>query len=449
MPRSSLYFVVFFLLLFFFVHQQLPMYTEFSGSEDGQKPQARAEAVLASHAPSTNIRLFARGVQGGYVFVVTTATIIFERMCSMRRDRCTYFETLLPSLPTHLYMDLECDRASAPDLPAGSPDTYLVDILITRLHEFVQTLGLGVLALTAMTSCTPHRLSFHLTIHLCDATTREPLLLTNNLHAGAVARRFALWLYHTFPSDTGIERFLAEHFMDLAVYTQKRQWRLLENCKWKPRDEPRSFLTHVRADVQWPDFDAWNAALVVPNNWHAMRIHAVSDYDGGVPRSSSFKLAKLLELLEHPDKPRAPRRPAHQDDDTTHGEPVAPTFSDDYVVAITQMIQNMGITGVCLRNPQPGARTLVFGSTSRECAILGGTHKNNHVFFVAYLDSRRVVEKCNDLDCRHKLATHPFLARSWAMPAAIVELLEATEPINETNANRTTIHWDSTGIELA
>lgn len=155
-----------------------------------------------------------------------------------------WYEVIPAESPCNLYFDIEFARALNPNADGDA----MVDLLQEKLIEFV--LNKLELVLTKsdvidLTSSTGVKFSRHLIIHLPGA------VFLNNRHCGFFVRSFCAHLRRSgdgtsslFVSTKGGKTCL---FVDEAVYTRNRCFRLLGSSKLKKLCENRgAFLSYVQ-----------------------------------------------------------------------------------------------------------------------------------------------------------------------------------------------------------
>jgi hypothetical protein len=208
-------------------------------------------------------------------------------------DRC-YYETLLPDLYSHLYADIEASKLTNKDVDFEK----LYGELIEDLKKFiVKILGVDTneIRILELDSSTQKKFSKHCIIKIKDCYFK------NNFHCGAFMRRFQKSLIenHGLPKD-GNKYFvwgeketnytnesLKICFVDLGVYTLRRQFRLLGSSK---RSEVRRYMWLKDKKDQLEKGDFFDCLIqYVPRDAKIKHIYEVMEIDGSEPYSSSLK----------------------------------------------------------------------------------------------------------------------------------------------------------------
>ena len=124
------------------------------------------------------------------------------------------YETMLPSMPCHAYLDVDCPAAmhtaNFTELLQARCDAVAAPVFSATIHKFV-----------VLTSHAPDgtRLSYHIVCHLQDSSTGRALLFKNNMAAAGFAQRVAQGLPQPSVIDTKVYK------------PSQRQMRLLGHSK--------------------------------------------------------------------------------------------------------------------------------------------------------------------------------------------------------------------------
>lgn len=109
------------------------------------------------------------------------------------------YETMLPSMPCHAYLDVDCPAAmhtaNFTELLQARCEAVAAQVFSATIHKFV-----------VLTSHAPDgtRLSYHIVCHLQDSSTGRALLFKNNMAAAGFAQRVAEGLPQPSVIDTKV-----------------------------------------------------------------------------------------------------------------------------------------------------------------------------------------------------------------------------------------------------
>lgn len=217
------------------------------------------------------------------------------------------YEVVLEGVPLHLYLDIEASLETNPDLDGET----LVTKLLAELKAFLCNMRLGVPTqdllnpeLVVFDSSTSRKISKHIIFKI------RHVLWGNNYICGALMHSFHLHLIRRFgPEESNIfyvnreadaKTKLKVCFLDFAVYTKNRDFRVIGSCKRKGCDSPRTQLRWLWVEGRPGELSKklFLDGLIqnTDDSDVTMHIHSVWDYRAmdGVPFSSSLRTPQPL-----------------------------------------------------------------------------------------------------------------------------------------------------------
>lgn len=159
-------------------------------------------------------------------------------------DRC-FYEIVLHDQPCHLYVDVDMDRTLNPEVDTERERWMQTEFLAecrTCILELGMVSSTNDIRVVTLDSSKDGKLSKHFIIKLSKAC------FTNNYHCGAFVRRirnrllrkhgmpieknpFFVWKREKDRKNPGNTVQVLDFYADLAVYTQRRNWRLYGSTK--------------------------------------------------------------------------------------------------------------------------------------------------------------------------------------------------------------------------
>lgn len=276
------------------------------------------------------------------------------------RDR-HFYEILMPDRPTHLYLDVEYEKAHNPAL--GDVSGRVDEIVRRGLATLYDAKDVDLVELDASNDV---KYSRHMIYRLRDGN-----MFKNPFHCGAFLRRLS------FPEWTDSKDKRTE-VVDRAVYDKYRAFRVAGSTKVRAPDRPLMPLK--------------------PRN--------ISLFDTFVQRGEP---PDLLECPERdgsePGSGRGPRGPKRRREDELPDESFeVPT---QFLSTLAREIEAFWRDGtVTLLKYDRESQVAFFTSDSRWCGMLGDEHTGNHVYFVADLRRgawrqgchNRTRDTCSEID---------------------------------------------------
>ena len=296
----------------------------------------------------------------------------FEKVLESNMYGWHFYEVLLPTRPTRIFIDIETEN--------GVYETVKKGVLkfVDMLQQFCEFRTGDKDAFTVLDSSSDAKCSFHV--------VGGPYF-KNPYHVGALVRRLTCYVNVSRDSMGCLFDNDGKYIVDEAIYTQNRQFRLAEmnklgstrvlrGCTWR-----ESMLQNVRAasplicleiDESEPvstSYGAMDMFTSIDGVWHRIR--------GGSSRST---LSTTL-----PDSLRPVIR-----------------FVENQVDGSVSNAQFNVSTGCYM-----------LSCSSKQCKIAGRVHRGNHVWLVLNPWKRTIVQKCFDDECRKKEYVYDIPIGHW------------------------------------
>lgn len=221
------------------------------------------------------------------------------------------YEVVLEGVPLHLYLDIEASLETNPQLDGEA----LVQRLLGELKAFLCNMRLGVPAaallnpeLVVFDSSTHRKVSKHIIFKI------NGVLWGNNYVCGAMMHSFHLHLIRRFGPEASnpfyvnpeaaAKSSLKVCFLDFAVYTKNRDFRVLGSCKRKgcqsQQTQLRWLWEHSRPGELTKELFLKSLIQNCDDSTVQVHIHNVWDYRSldGIPFSSSLRTPQPLGGLQ-------------------------------------------------------------------------------------------------------------------------------------------------------
>jgi hypothetical protein len=344
------------------------------------------------------------------------------------QERC-FYETLLPNQLCHLYMDIEGICATNPNVKFEDLYKSLINELRMFLRLFLDSesqLNIGIIELDSSTS---KKFSKHCIIKI------QNCYFKNNYHCGALMRQFQKRMLekHGMPTKGNPFYIWSEKetefkdlskkifFVDLGVYTLRRQFRLLGSSK---RCVPRRPL-YLGTNKKLTKNDFFDCLIqYVPDTSSIHRVFHIKEPDGSEPFSCSLRtfdrLGNPISIASH----QTPRQSMARNPQELITKFTNTTKSNgngvNYNVATTSVkiilpwslqqtlkeyfkrTYNYEITGYSLRDDRIKLETNDTRCMHKYKACGELNHKSNHVYFVVFAKTNFHFQGCYDDDTCQK-----------------------------------------------
>lgn len=382
-------------------------------------------------------------------------------------DRC-FYETLLPDLACHLYVDVEASKVTNEGVDFDQLISDLLDHLKNFMVKMLKIL-LSELRVIELDSSTDTKVSKHYIIKVGS----NDCYFMNNFHCGAFMRRFQKHVISEFGLHAtnkffvwGEKEELFEDpknkifFVDLGVYTLRRQFRLLGSSKLSSK---RRYLTlkgcDPTTDLKKSDF--FDCLIqYVPLNVIFKRVYKVKEIGGEEPYSRSLKTFDAegnpisiavnnqcnipvkhpvldvgrmsLDQLQDYIEVQSKKESKHPDKLMLSVE-LQRAIQQYFMKKYEYNIKSYTVVGDKLRLETNNKRCFI-----KESITGNGEHSNNHVYLLIYIETLFVFQGCYaDKYCKNgsKKLLHP-LGKLDESCVEGIELVKRLRRWNETRSHQ-------------
>eukprot|EP00873_Tetraselmis_striata_P020119 jgi/Tetstr1/440383/TSEL_028717.t1 len=399
-----------------------------AGSRDVWQVFSRQEAAFAwadeeeARRRGHELRFFSveTGENGRRAFIVATYHSFWEKYRGIDPYKRHHYELIRQGWPCHIYFDLEFPRGPNPDLDADRMvDALLtgVEAVLKRRYELPRDWAIQPEWVLELDSTSGTKFSRHLVLQLHSGTA--PIAFRNNTHVGVIVREVvelaasdeelaALMMVRKDAESTAMTPFV-----DLAVYTRNRVFRMAHSSKCgkhvrlmptprfanigKRLRQREIYRRSLVCDVP-PDaavLDAVEADTAAPGASQA-RQRVAGACTAAAAREASSAAAEGSAGGAGPQQPPSPFPRVDR-----FIESVCSQGGIQGVVRSWMMLDDANLLVLNIRN-------------NRWCANIGRAHKSNGVFYVVDFQSGCWFQKCYDPECRH------FRSGAMPLPAALV-----------------------------
>ena len=207
-------------------------------------------------------------------------------------ERC-FYETLLPDIPCHLYADIEASKLTNKDVDFEELYANVIDSLRKFMIEKLKVADEDI-RIIELDSSTNQKFSKHCVVKVKDC------YFQNNFHCGAFMRRFQKHIVTTCGPNSDNKFFvwgdkekefkdksMRVFFVDMGVYTLRRQFRLLGSSK---RTTPRRFMWLKEKKGELCKNDFFDCLIqYIPIGMQIKKVFKVKEINGDEPYSRSLK----------------------------------------------------------------------------------------------------------------------------------------------------------------
>ncbi len=307
------------------------------------------------------------------------------RRCIRYSDRLHFYEVIRNGSACRLYFDLEYSKSENRDVNAAE----MVRVLKATVAELCsQDVG----AVVELDSTTDKKWSKHLIF--------PDVCFHDNIQAGEFARKVCAEMEAKRPGLLMVRNSdkQALPFVDLAVYTKNRCFRLAGSSKFGK--SARLLPEHHDKEGRLSISEALFFSSLVCNVSRDSKLL-------GSPRP--VQEGTILRRTYAPHGTVGSHRVLAEPNESNSGF----QSMDEYVMSIVGPYGG-GIYGIThLR----GSGTLMYAIRGgyKYCARIGRHHKSNNVILIADVPTRKMYQKCFDPDCRD------FCSAPWDIPAQVFE----------------------------
>jgi hypothetical protein len=347
-----------------------------------------------------------------------------------------YYELIQENTPCRLYLDIEFNKASNPDIKDAIQEEFMTELFLELSNELdsVHALKVQRSDIVDLDSSTPTKFSRHWIVHLPGQSLFAHTLaagdfmrdfisrLADEQGTGCLAQRRPLLHQHLFVST---ENAKTTCFVDLGVYTRNRLFRILGSTKF---GKPALAALHIAKANEYPfpeGFD--NASFYVPvvsmdevkeeeDLEEAVRkFVAATDWTDHakalvdtlvVPVNVSKIEFPILPYQEKPKETKAQKSnkqgTAFQHQQRRGSSPFP--MLDDFCVNV---LGTRGGTQGSIRawsineGPDKSPISVTYQMQgNRWCECIGRAHKGNNIMWTIDLLTWDCVQSCHDPECR-------------------------------------------------
>jgi hypothetical protein len=384
---------------------------------------------------------------GSKFFVVASYNRLWERYSEMPpKSRC-FYETILPELPCHFHVDAEYPKLNNPDADEMWLDDTFKDECIALMMEMGYVFSKDDVNIWTLVSSNEKKVSRHYIIKMFSEKSGDfsddpsrgvvPLHFKNNYHCGAFARRLRNRLldrYGPLPDnpfflwgekETDTSKYIPgksnkKCYMDLAIYTKRRQFRLYFSTKVAGDYRPL-LLEHEHILTQNYTKPIPPSVLLDKETFYSCFIQRVPsgsreciclEVDGSEPVSTSNEKIYLSGIGMKPFGPNTKRSPTFPVETTKHDltyhsdmnrvgkDGKVPQICSAIKGLIESVVNGSGRVQVkgFIETPVDGMLVL-YSTTSRVCLINklqtgSSEHSKNCVYYVASIREKQYWQKC-------------------------------------------------------
>ena len=328
---------------------------------------------------------------------------------TVNADKRYAYEVVLADMPCHLYVDMEAEYRTNPELKPriGVIFKRLMDELISFMYDMqvAPRECLDKIDMVVLDSSKPVKFSKHCILKIPET------LFENNYYCGAFIRRFQMHMLSKYgPKDTNPFFIRPDNkdkqapefkifLIDMGVYTKGRDFRLLGSYKRTSPEQRFLWIDGAPNRMNVNDFfDALIQFQAKPGMINYYVSHIVDTINGGVPHSSSLK---TVAPLNHHSSASID----HSGNAITRC--LSPSKRQKNIVDINPQIVSTMMRFIQQRFKRPvvsykcKGHTIMISSTSHQCDIkgrltntTGATHAKNVVYYMVIGTNGLLLQSC-------------------------------------------------------
>lgn len=267
----------------------------------------------------------------------------------------TICEVIQVDKPCHLYLDIDVNLKETPGIDVRQCWSMIHPIIVEHMKAYSPN---SDVTFNVMDSSSETKGSLHIVVHVSDH------LFKSAAHCGAYMRCLEKWIELNKPTLQG-------HFMfvDLAVYTRNRLFRMLGNTKVGQS----RYLTNGKEFT----FDSWREARVQP-----------------VKISTETKMIEFQEL-DHSE-------PKYSSSSGVGTSNIIVGWVPQCVKGTISSFLSNEVAPIARMVSTPWNFKVVCNTTSKACIFQNRTHKSNVNYIVIDLLNRSYHIKCHSAHCKNK-----------------------------------------------
>lgn len=362
------------------------------------------------------------GITGGKKKFTTSSYQYFQKMyLNMKRGTRLFYETILPDIPCHLYLDVEMYYSTNGNVDTKKILNTFENEILNLLFKLELIEGQDDFEFITLDSSSSKKLSKHYIIKLKGRCFR------NNYHCGAFMRRFHNYMIEKYgmikdnpfffwdDKETQFQYNPVKHnkvFLgDMGVYTSARQFRLYGSSKELAPDRILLLEGQEENDVIPERFIDTLIQRVLPGTKIIDCLEDGSHMNETQPQSTSdrrffmcnsrygttqggSKKQKNLDFPLQTLKGESPRLDFSSTDIVRSEFPLVCSTIMDF---IQTKLKDGNVEKCDLFFPK--TKILCLSTRSHYCLIRGDYHKSNHIYFIVNFYKKIYYQKCHDDDC--------------------------------------------------
>lgn len=352
---------------------------------------------------------------GAKCFYTASYDLFWQYYSGLNPNERCFYETLLPNQLCHLYGDIEGLKGKNKTVDFEDLYSNLMKELESFLKSHLKLQKETGIRIVDLDSTTAKKFSKHCIFKIDGCYFR------NNYHCGAFMRRFQKYILEKYGHPAGgrnpffiwsdKETDFKDHsnkvfFVDLGVYTLRRQFRLIGSSK---RSVPRRplYLGDKRTLTK-PDFFDCLIQYVPTDTSIIKTVFHITEPDGSSPTSCSLRTFNDQGLpisIAINQMPRQQIAKTKQEITVCCGSKNSLPWQTQQV--LKEYFKN--VYGYTIESYTVNGSKIKFETYDTRCLnkkkMTGVTHhKSNHVYFVVFADTKQHFQGCYDDDtCNNKI----------------------------------------------
>ena len=395
-------------------------------------------------------------------YVVSGYVKWWESYCSIEPGKRYAYEVVLPNVACHLYVDLEAEFVSNPDIKKTIELRFVE--LLDELHQFMYSIyvapkeNLDKARFVVLDSSKSTKFSKHCIVKIPE------VLFENNYQCGAFIRRFQIHILNKFgPKETNKYFVYPENedkrdpkfrqfLIDMGVYTKGRDFRLLGSYKRAGNSDPskkKRFLWLYDKPGILNDTDFFDTLIQFQPKPSTIRYyvsHIIDTINGGNPMSSSLRTVVPIgeNVNEHGNCMETTGNSVIRfiQTGTSSNKRIKPSNVNPCPAKLAQSIANLLLQkyNIPITKFERRGSSLFYNTQSHECRIKSditksknATHSKNVIYFYVFGNSGAVHQSCfNQSYCfdtsknKHR-SKHLFTIRNPSIIEGLQEWCESND----------------------
>jgi hypothetical protein len=367
---------------------------------------------------------------GAKKFVICSYDALWNRYQSVSHAHRHYYETILADMECHMHVDAEYYKLTNVDSNETELHEKFLEECLAMMVEMEFASDAKDVEVVVLVSSNEKKVSKHYIFKIKGAC------FTNNYHCGAFARRLRNRLLEKYgPAENNIFFLWGEKekdfvyipsahnkecYMDMGIYTKRRQFRLYFSTKATSPDRPL-LLEHEHSRTNNYSIKVEAIPLLLNKetfmNCFIQRVEKGSrklictEPDGSIPTSTSNRLTFRPDEMSIRDNKireyhtqKADERTMFRDTDLTSS--AYPSICTKLLPMISETIKHRG--NVKVSKYSPSRQIMIVSTTCHHCALKAaftkipdarhgeeGSRPGNCIYFVVDILNRKFWQKCH------------------------------------------------------